>query len=283
LLPAGPPTLDSVLARAGEYVTAWHQNSRLVIADEAYVQILRPYGSTRTDMMGSGAPLGQLGTPKVREMRSEFALVAATGTDQWQAFRDVVELDGKPLGDRRNRLERALADRSTEGVAEARRISKESLAFDLSTMPHDVNAPTFAMTFLAPAKQKGVAFRKKGEKKVDDVPVWVIEFTETGAPLATRRDGTPQPSRGEIWIEPESGRVVRSRVVFDSLDAYPDMKQHPERYADFPRVTIEVTYKPDARLNMWVPVEMKEAYDRRSDVVTCTATYSNYRRIDRPQ
>lgn len=40
LLPQAP-SLENVLSRAGEYVTAFHQSTRLIVADESYVQIYR--------------------------------------------------------------------------------------------------------------------------------------------------------------------------------------------------------------------------------------------------
>jgi len=74
--------------------------------------------------------------------------------------------------------------------------------------------------------------------------------------------------------------LVRTRVVFDSLDAYPDIKAHPERYYDVPRVTVDVVYKPNPQMKVRMPVEVKESFDSRAEVVTCTATYSNFRRPD---
>lgn len=278
LLSTQAPSLDQVLARAGQYVSRFHDTCPLILADESYVQVLRPYGSTRTDMMGSGALLGQMGTPKVRELRSEYAVVAMPGTDRWLGFRNVVLVDGKTLPVDARRLERTLADLSPSAVDAARTISNESLRQDLTRVPHDINVPTFALTFVAPERQKSVVYTKKDEKKLDGAVVWVIGFSEVGPPLARRQDGTPQPSRGELWVDPATGDVVRTRVVFDSLDAYPDMKAHPERYYDVPRVSVDVVYKPNAGMNVRMPVEVKESFDSRAEVVTCTASYSNFRR-----
>ena len=273
-------TLETVLARAGEYVTAFRQRAALLIADETNTQVRRPYGSSTNDLMSSGTPLGQMGTPTVRKLRSELALFVALVTDDWQAFRDVVEVDGKPLRAERDRLLRLLTDPQGPDVQAARALTAESLRHDLSTMAHDLTGPTFPLVFLSPRHQQGVRFTKKGERKAGGLPVWVVEFVETTRPLARMADGTPQPSRGEFWIDPTNGRVVRSRLVFDTLDAIPDMKQHPERYLDFPHVTFEVTYRMDQGLDMWVPVEMKEFYNRRAEAVTCTITYSNLRLMD---
>jgi len=277
---AQAPSLESVLAKAGEYVAAYNQAHPLLIAEESYQQLLRPYGSTTHDLLSSGPPLGEMGTPKLRRMRSEFALVAVPEAHAWAVFRDVFEVDGKALRAEKNRLERAFADSPDTAPGTARRFTDAALKYNLGRTLRDVNVPTFPLMFLMPEHQKGFAFTKKGEKRVDGSTVWVIEYVETQRPaLTTTADGAPKPARGELWVEPATGRVVKTQLVFDTLDAYPDMKLHPERYADFPRVIIDVTYKRDAALDAWVPAQVEENYTRRDEVVTCTITYSNFRRL----
>lgn len=278
LLPQAP-TLETVLSRAAGYVTTYRETAPALVADETYVQISTLYGSTHRDLFATGAPAGEAGERKVRKTKSEFAIVADSSL--WLAFRDVSDLDGKSLRTERNRLERALGDRVT-AIAAAMAISAESIRHNIGSMNRTVNIPTLALAALLPRNQSGFAFTKKGEKKVGGTSVWVVGYTETERPTLVRtQDGVPQPMRGEIWIDPAGGRVVRTSAVFDSLDAYPDMKAHPERYREFPRTTIEVTYAAEPRLDLWVPVEMKELYDRPSEVVRCTATYSNFRRVPR--
>ena len=281
LLVAQTPSLESVLAKAGEYAATYNQAHPVLIAEERYEQLLRPYGSTRNDLLASDAMLGQMGTPKLRRTRSEFAVVAIPEAQAWLAFRDVFEVDGKALRAEKDRLERAFTETPDTGLAAARALADAALKHNLGRTLRDVNVPTFPLMVLMPRQQAGFAFTKKGEKRVDNATVWVIEYTETQRPpLATTADGSPKPARGEVWVEPASGRVVRTHLVFDSLDAYPDMKLHPERYADFPRATIDVTYKLDPALNAWLPVEMEEDYTRRDEILTCKMTYSNFRRLD---
>jgi hypothetical protein len=281
LLMAQAPTLESVLAKAGEYAATYNKATSVLIAEERYEQLLRPYGSTRTDMLASGAMLGQMGTPKLRRTRSEFALVAIREAQAWLAFRDVFEVDGKALRPEKDRLERAFTQTPDTGLAAARALADAALKHNLGRTLRDVNVPTFPLMFLMPRQQAGFAFTKKGEKRVDNATVWVVEYVETQRPaIATMADGSPKPARGEVWVEPTSGCVVKTHLVFDTLDAFPDMKLHPERYSDFPRATIDVTYKLDAALNAWLPVEMEEDYTRRDEVLTCKLTYSNFRRLD---
>jgi hypothetical protein len=128
----------------------------------------------------------------------------------------------------------------------------------------------------------GFEFTSKGEKRVGSETVWVVAFNETRRPaLSQTADGQSKPARGELWIEPATGRIVRTHVVFDSLDAYPDMKLHPERYEDFPRATIDVVFAPDPALKAYLPVTMQEIYTRKDEVVTCKSAFTGYRRLER--
>jgi hypothetical protein len=277
---AQAPSLESVLAKAAEYVAACNQAHSLLIAEESYQQLLRPYGSTTHDLLSSGAPLGEMGTPKLRKMRSEFALVAVPEAHGWAVFRDVFEVDGKTLRPEKNRLERAFAESADTAPGLARTFTDAALKYNLGRTQRDVNVPTFPLMFLMPEHQQGFAFTRKGEKRVDGATVWVIDYVETERPaLSTMADGSPKPARGEMWVEPASGRVVKTHLVFDALDAYPDMKLHPERYADFPRVIIDVTYKRDAALDAWVPAQVEESYTRRDEMLTCKITYSKFRAL----
>jgi len=281
LLAAQTPSLESVLAKAGEYVADYNQMYRLLVAEESYQQLLRPYGSTWHDLLASDAMLGEMGTPKLRKIRSEFALVAIPEAYAWVAFRDVFEVDGKALRPEKNRLERAFTDSPDTALGLARGFTDAALKHNLGRTVRDVNVPTFPLMILMRQHQQGFTFTKKGEKRVDNTTVWVIEYTETRRPpLATTADGSPKPARGEVWVEPARGRVVKTHLVFDTLDAYPDMKLRPERYYDFPRATIDVTYKHNAALDMWLPVEVQEDYTRRDEILTCKITYSNFRRLN---
>lgn len=288
----GPVSLEAVLARAADHVAALRQRAPAIAAKESAVQVMLTYGSTRTDLMASGTPLGQMGDPKSRKLQAEFVMTAPVGSPVWRAFRDVFDIDGKALRPERDRLRKGIEADDFEGVETARRLTLDSLRHDLAKTPHDLNVPTFPLAFLERDQQKRVTFEKKGEKTVDGVKVWVIAFKETAAPLATLTDGTPQPSRGEFYIDPASGVVVRTRLVFDRSEAHGDRRTQPGAgqfvngrslatggSAGVQRVTIDVSYKKDAQLDAWLPAEMKELYDRGDEVVNVTATYSDYRAV----
>jgi hypothetical protein len=273
-------TLDDVLSRGGSFVAALQRECAVVAADETSVQVYRLYGSTHRDLMATGAPLGEVSERKVRKARSALVLVADSSASTWSAYRDVIEVDGKPLQDTPKRLELLFSEPGGGATDDIAAIVKDAIRQNLGTMNRTVSAPTLALLPLLPAHQKRFTFKKKGDKNVEGTTVWVVTFAETAGPMLARTaDGTPQPIRGELWIDPTTGGVRKTHVVFDALDAYPDMKQHPERYREFPRSTIDVTYQLQPSVNAWLPSEVTELHDRQSEVTNVTATYANYRRL----
>ena len=281
VVPPQAPTLDVVLARAGAYVTGLCREFPLLLANEDYQQVLQPYGSNRTDLMRTGPMLGEMGLPKSRKSKAVYALVGLAEASAWNAYRDILEIDGKAVTSQKDRLASALSQ-SEAPEAEARALATLAVAQNLGRTMRDVTVSTFGLVVVMPMHRAGFEFTSKGEKRVGSETVWVVAFNETRRPpLSQTADGQPKPARGELWIEPATGRIVRTHVVFDSLDAYPDMKLHPERYEDFPRATIDVVFASDPALKAYLPVNMQEIYTRKDEVVTCKSTFTGYRRLER--
>lgn len=70
-------------------------------------------------------------------------------------------------------------------------------------------------------------------------------------------------ARGRFWIEPTSGRVVRTELGIRTQDA---------------GGTVTVSYAPQpAAANLWLPVSMNEEYTNRSETIEGRATYTNFR------
>lgn len=280
--PSDAVSLSTVLERAGQYATRLNGDVRPLLATEAYEQVLRPYGSNRTDPMRQGTMLGQMGDPKSRSGVAEFALIAAPDSAAWVAYRDIYEIERKPLRPERGRLATALASSAT-AQAELRLITDAALKQNLGSTKRDVNVPTFVLMVVLPSNQQRFQFKKKGEKRQGGETFWVVEFVETARPpLARTVDGFEKPCRGEFWVNPVAGHIVRTRLVFDTLDAVPEMKLHPENYAnDFPRATVDVVYALDAGVSEWVPAQMEESYTSQLEFVTCKSRFTNYRRLER--
>ena len=95
---ADEPTLATVMQRAGAYVLEFQRQLCGIVARERYVQKVESYLSHR------------------RELVSDLLLVRPVGADRWVQFRDVFEVDGKPVRDRNDRLTKLFLE-PTESIA----------------------------------------------------------------------------------------------------------------------------------------------------------------------
>jgi len=260
--------LEGALQRVGRYVLEYGQQASLIVGVERY------------DQRYENAPLGQ---PPFRRLTAEFALVkSATG---WAGFRDVMELDGKPIPDRKDRLQK-LFKAGTPDVSEARRIADESARFNIGPTRRNFNEPMSALFFLLPATQPRFVFTRKRDTSLGGIDVWEIEFEEKSRPTLIRTtDGRDAITHGTIWVVPADGTVVRTKLVLTGFAGAGSSS------------SIEVTYARDPRLGLWLPAAMAERHagsirpvsmQRRrmssliddQAVVTGTATYSDFKRFE---
>jgi hypothetical protein len=145
---------------------------------------------------------------------AEFAIVKAAGSVGWIGFRDVVEVDGESLTDRRDRLLTLLSDTNGDAT-EAKRISNESARFNIGPISRNFNVPTTTLFFFHPANLGRFTFKAKGTKKIDNVDTWVLEFKETRRPsMVMTREGKDVPCEGTVWVSPADGAIVRTLVSF---------------------------------------------------------------------
>jgi len=259
-LPAEQPDLRAVMARAGAYVAKYQQEFSLLVADERYLQNVT--AATEGEAGGAGAA-------EHRDLVSEFALVRVQGAERtlWLAFRDVVEVDGRAVRDRQERLRRLFLAPPADALAQARAIAFESARYNIGDMVRTVNVPTLALEFLETAAQKRSRFRKIGEDTAEGGRAWVVSFEERARPaLIKTHGGRDVKSKGLAWIDPGTGRILKTEL---------DPQLHRGRAS-----RIATTYAPDERLQLWVPVEMTEVYEMESRTLTGTATYTNFRRFE---
>lgn len=242
----GPPSLKDVLARAAEYVASYHGSMATVVAEERYVQTLTAKGD---------------GSPTQRTLLSDFAIVAGEGYQPWMAFRDVLEVDGRPVRDRDGRMERLFSRGADIDLALA--INRESARYNLGTIVRTINTPTVALDFLLRDEQSRFKFRRRDQPAPAD-GTWEIAFEERDRPTIIKTPmGRDVVSRGSFAIDPADGHVVRSTLTL--LDM---------------RATLAVEYAMEPRLRIWVPVKMTESYRMPDETLDAIASYSNYRRFE---
>jgi hypothetical protein len=265
-----PPSLDAVLQRAAEYVEAFHRRLSGIVAEEHYVQTAQyPHGDRWTDERSR------------RELRSDLLLVRPGDTGDWVQFRDVFEVDGWPVRDRRERLVPLFLQPPASRAAQLMRIRAESARYNIGTVERTVNTPTLALVFLEavhqprfaftrasphataalapPSEPAGTAFRTSTE-------VWIVDFREKQDGTLIRDErGRDVPARGRFWIEPSSGRVLMSELTAKTRRV---------------RATIDVSYQSEPLVGLLVPIEMRERYATRdAERIDGVATYGRFRQF----
>src|SRR6185295_1317176 len=122
-------------------------------------------------------------------------------------------------------------------------------------------------------------FKRVGEEKpiladsgaAGDAPlserVWPIEFREvrSGTMIRTSNE-RDMPASGRFWIDPDTGRVLRSELVAEDYSI---------------RGVVDVSYQAGPIPGLLVPVRMREHYDMRREgsSVSGVATYGRFRQF----
>ena len=256
-------SLDDLRARAGAYVVDYHQRLAAIVAEEHYVQ--------RSVTTATGArPQADGKDVEQRTLRSDFMLLPGmAGEEAWFAFRDVFEVDGQPVSSQRGRLEQWLSGPRSNFMRNARALALEQARHNLGPITRTINVPTLALEILMPARQERFRFRQTGTQNANGIQATVVTFEERRRPTMIRTpEGRDLRARGALWIEPTTGRVVRTEL------------RTGESGRDPVEGTIVVEYAFVPRLDLLVPVRMDERYAGRGTEISCTATYSNFRRFE---
>jgi hypothetical protein len=269
---AQAPSLDRVLARAGEYVSLLHAELSGIVAEETYVQQIRPGGSRLTQPLDRSR----------RTLKSDLLLVMPAGSTRYLEFRDVFEVDGSPVRDRQERLTKLFLDPAATADQQIRRIIQESARHNIGDIQRNINTPMLVVSFLDRDTQPRFRFRRvagsppqlneltldgRGDTAVfrASTEMWTIEFRETKRPTIIRTNaGRDYPAAGRVWLDPETGAVLMSELKMDNGDV---------------GATINVSYQSEPVLGFLVPVEMRERYQRSGESIEGVATYGRFRRF----
>lgn len=260
-------SLDRVLARASSFVIEYGQALSSVLAEERYTQ--------RLVWRGNQVVLQE------RQLLSEIAFVRLPDSTDWLSFRNVLAVDGQALPEAAGRLERVFQDSTNTRLSRAHAIAGESARYNLGPIAREINVPTTALHFVHPDFLSHCRFDKEREEDIAGERTWVIRFREReGGSLIKRADGRNLPAQGRLWIVPGDGRIVRTQLEVEGF----------VRGGGDSKATIQVQWRRDAELDLWVPRAMTELYEgpwrmmsglnrlERYDI-DGTATYSNYRRF----
>jgi hypothetical protein len=262
ILPAQTPTVPDLLRAAGSYVAQYEAAFATMLFEEDMSQSLRQTGVGPTP----GANFVE------RRLRAEVAIVISADLG-WVGFRDVFEADGAPVHDRQARLEDLFLSPSADALARAGTIAGEASRFNLGRLRRNLSYPTMALLYLRQEHQARSAFRADGTGRMDGRMTSMLGFRETSRPSLVRDDAEDAPAAGRFWIEPATGRVLRSQVTFETRRT---------------TGTMTVLYGTTPGLPFVVPLSLDEEYlvrlgegqpGRPTEIITGRARYSNFRQF----
>lgn len=257
---AQQPDAAGLLARTAGYLEAYEKSFSVVVSEETYVQELHIEPEVRTQPRTKEATL-----PKdlTRTLRADV-LMTSIGRSEWLAFRDVYEVDGKSVRDRDARLQKLFVETPARAIEQARRIVAESARFNLGRLQRNINIPAMALTYLRGSNQARSDFVFAGRKDFSGVRAAILDFKERSRPTVITSAEGDLPAAGRFWIDPESGRVLKSEISVADRRA---------------SAKITVTYGAVPKLTIWVPVLMTGEYTGAENIFA-KATYSNLRQFN---
>jgi hypothetical protein len=259
---AQEPALDTVLARAADYVADYQKRLAAVVAEEHY----------RQQVINSSRP-GRISARQHRELRSDVLLVKLGQDDSWLQFRDVFEVDRKPVRDRDQRLYKLFIEPKADREQQVQTIQGESARYNIGPLQRTINIPIMGMLFFDRPHQRMSEFKRVQSGNVKALAslaaapdIWTVAFKETQPGTMVRGDrGRDVPSHGRAWIDSTTGRILRTEHI--GVDT-------------FVRAEIDVTYRAEAGLSVLVPGEMRENYVVQQTVtINGRATYSRFRQF----
>lgn len=244
--PGQTPAPDAVVARAQAYMQEYQRQLAGIVGEERVTQrVVRADGSLRQQ----------------RDLVSDIMLVKSG--DRVQMFRDVLEVDGKPIRDRDERLQKLFLNPVASAVNQANRIMAESGRYNIG-VTRVLDSLMLPMRILQTAPAPGFSFR---------LADGVLRFEETKSPTIIRsgRGGAlrDMPLRGWLMIDAETGRLRGANMLAAN--------SNQEASAD-------IRYEEDAAVTLLVPVTMQQRYrragDQRGDVLEVSSSYSKWRRFE---
>jgi len=256
--PQSASELGDLLQRATEYVTGYEAELGNLIGSEEYVQNAAWLGNT-----GLGHPT--VGKRLQRRLSSDFLIIQVG--PEWAALRKVNRIDGIKVKETEPALEDTF-DNSPEANSTRLLVMKaESTGYNLGDIIREINLPTFALKVLRKSEVSRFAFERAGSSKIAGIQTWAIRFREqTGPTLVVGGKDQPLYSTGTLWIEPGTGRVLRTEFLVENAYASSRVKG-----------AITVTYTEGKNVKLLVPGLMDEHYETEFNTVDCRAFYTNFR------
>ena len=241
------PDLQALLDKATVQVVDFVTRFSNVVTEEIYVQEMnRPR--------------------KKRTLRSDLALVLYPGATQWLLFRDVYEVDGKPVRGEaeQERITRLFLEPPANALRRAAEIAQVGARHNLLDVG-TINHPLLALAMLQPEYRTHFRFNLAGLEKDLGPRVRTVRFQEFQRPTILKANANGDlPVQGLMWIDELTGRVVKTELDFGLSRTPPEV------------VTL---FKQDEELGLNVPAEMRDWYPDGAGEFRGVATYGKFRRF----
>jgi hypothetical protein len=177
----------------------------------------------------------------------------------------VSEVDGKPVRDQQERLTKLFLEPSESALRRARDLADAGARYNLLNIG-TINNPLLVMAFLQEGYRERFRFNLAGLEKKLGPTVRQVQFQEWKIPSLIKGNSNADIlSRGLVWIEEDTGRVVKTELQLGA------------RTASMIRVT--TLYKFDEELGINVPIEMRDWYPDGTGEIRGVATYGRFRRF----
>ena len=246
--------LREVLRRAGDYVRTFEADFVSVLTDEIYEQ----------DDYWPRANIHRR-----RRTRGELLFMRLPGREvSWLSVRNVLEVDGTPVPDSRDRIERAIKGDAAGLDDRMRAVREEGARFNVGSIERNIDDPILPLLFVDPEVRHRFEFMLGGDDRIAGEPVRRVDFREVERPTLIRQNSGDLFTTGSLWIAVDTGVVVRTKIA--------------ARTRGTELFSIAVDYRRDSKLEMWIPARMTEIYrqPRNVEIIYCGATYSNARRFE---
>jgi len=235
---------DVLVDRLAAYVEQFGREFQGVVATERYVQVIRPW----TGVPPARADVSHREALARRELQSDLLLVF-DADGPWNLHRDVIAVDGVPVGDRERRLQSLFLDPGVTTRERLRRMTTESARYNLGDITRTLNIPTFPLIVVHPTYRDRFRLRARGVRQEGGTTLREVTFEETRRPTLVRStEGRDVPLRGRLLVDDGTGEFVHARLDPEPIGV---------------RSRIEVWFERVPGLALRAPVRMWEWYQVR--------------------
>jgi hypothetical protein len=254
------PQLDQLLRLAAGYADRYFEVMSSLTAEERYRQ-----SATTPKVEISGGRFAP-GAFERRELRSDVVILRVGPPIEWRTYRDVFEVDGKPVRDRADRLAKLFGTPADTARSQALRIASEGSRFNITNLGRTLNEPGLPIAFLQPSDQPRFRFTLGRRDRDVGETVWAVSYREEQRPTIFRHNTTTDnPSSGRLWLDADTGAVLKTEHIVS-----------PDPF----RAEFVTTFRHEGRFGVALPVRMTERLVSGTHTVQGVATYDHYRRFE---